>query len=314
MSPLGEGRSARGVLALASALCALALVAPAGAAAQTSSPLEGHDLIPWPQALPGADVPNQVQPRRVDHCRRGTIRCVAGLERRLRRQWRRFDSRCDHRAVIAYSYLQITRGLLADMRGARADALVRGRRYMSLLITNFSNRYFRAFRRHARGLPVTQAWRITFETAASGDAQAGQEVMLFSNAHVQHDLPFAYERMGVETRSGRSRKSDHDAVNEVNARVFDGIEEYIAANYDPSFNLIDVPFVPIEEVGVLELVKLWREQAWRSAERLLAANSPAERREVAARIRENATRWAEMISSGGFPGYRQARDEYCLTH
>ncbi len=142
---------------------------------------------------------------------------------------------------------------------------------MAYLITNFSNRYFRAFRRYARGQPVTDAWRITFETAATADANAGQEVLLFSNAHVQHDLPFAYAKLGIETRSGRSRKPDHDAVNAVNARVFDGIEKFIAAHYDPSFSLIDLPFVPIEEVGTLELVKTWREQAWRSAERLLAA-------------------------------------------
>ena len=291
-----------------------ALGLPAASPAQQGSPLEGQDLAPWPQALPPGEVPNELQPRPVEHCRSGRVRCVAGLARRLEHQWRRFDARCDHRAVIAYSYWQITRGLLADMRGPRSGALVRHRRYMSFLITNFSNRYFRAFRRHARGLPVTPAWRITFETAASADAQAGQEVMLFSNAHVQHDLPFAYAKMGIETRSGRSRKPDHDAVNEINARVFDGIEDYIAANYDPSFSLIDVPFVPVEEVGTLEMVKSWREQAWRSAERLIAANSRAERREVATTIRENSTRWAEMMSSGGIPGYRETRDEFCRAH
>jgi hypothetical protein len=242
------------------------------------------------------------------------VRCVRGLERRLRRQFGRFDATCDHRAVISYSYLQITRGLLADMRGPRAGALVTHRRWMSYLITNFSNRYFRAYHRYAQGKPVTAAWRITFETAAEGDASAGQEVLLFSNAHVQHDLPYAYAKMGIETRSGRSRKPDHDSVNEVNARVFDGIEKYIAAHYDPSFSLIDIPFVPVEEVGALELVKSWREQAWRSAERLLAADSPEQRHEVARTIRDNATRWAQMISSGQMPGYRETRDEYCRAH
>lgn len=302
------GRSRR--LALAGTVLTTAVLAAAPARAQ----LGGTDFVPWPEALPPSDVPNEVQPRPVERCRSGTVSCVAGLERRLKHQWRRFDARCDHRAVIAYSYWQITRGLLADMRGPRAGALVRGRRYMSLLITNFSNRYFRAFRRYARGLAVTPAWRITFETAAHADAQAGQEVMLFSNVHVQHDLPFAYAKLGIETRSGRSRKPDHDAVNEINARVFDGIEKYIAANYDPSFTLIDFPLVPIEEVGTLEVVKSWREQAWRSAERLLAAETRAERRRVAGEIRENSTRWAEMISSGGIPGHRETRDEFCRTH
>jgi hypothetical protein len=289
------------------ATCVLAALLAAGSASAQSA---GTDLIPWPQQLPPADIPNDAQARPVEHCRDGGVRCVDGLRRRLRRQFERFDAACDHRAVIAYSYLQITRGLLADMRGPR-PGLVRHRRWMGYLITNFSNRYFRAFRRYARGLPVTPAWRITFDTTARGDAQAGQEVMLFSNAHVQHDLPFAYEKLGLETRSGRSRKPDHDAVNAINARVFDRIEDYIAAHYDPSFSLIDVPFAPVEEIGTLELVKYWRESAWRSAERLLAAESAAERAAVATRIRETSARWAELISSGGIPGYRESRDAYC---
>jgi hypothetical protein len=214
--------------------------------------------------------------------------------------------------VISYSYLQITRGLRRDMK--RPPGLVRHRRWMGYLITTFSNRYFDAFRNWNRGLPVAESWRTTFEAAADGDYQAGQEVLLFSNAHVQHDLPFAYEEMGIETRSGRARKPDHDAVNEINARVFDGIEKHIAAHYDPSFSLIDIPVVPLEEIGTLELVKLWRENAWRSAERLVAAKSQAERDAVVAQIDRTANAWAELISSTSFPGYGAARDEWCASH
>jgi hypothetical protein len=287
---------------------ALALLAAAPAHAQ----LGGTDLIPWPEALPPSEIPNRVQARPVEHCRDGRVGCVAGLARRLERQWRRLDASCDHLAVISYSYLQITRGLLAEMRSP-GHGLVAHPRWMAFLITNFSNRYFRAFRNYARGRPVTDAWRITFEAAAHGDLQAGQEVLLFSNVHVQHDLPFAYEQMGLRTRSGRSRKPDHDAVNEINARVFDGIEKFVAANYDPSFSLIDVPVVPAEEIGTLELVKLWREGAWRSAERLLAADGPGERAAEVARIASNATAWARQISAVGFPGYHEARDEFCAA-
>jgi hypothetical protein len=297
-------------IAIATALLGL-LVTAAHASGQGAA--LGHDLIPWPQALPPAEVPNESQARPVEHCSEGSVRCVAGLERRLRRQWERFDATCDHRAVIAYSYLQITRGLLADMRGPE-PRLVSHPRWMAYLITNFSNRYFRAFRRHDRGLPLTDAWRITFEAVEQGDLQAGQEVLLFSNVHVQHDLPFAYEQMGLRTRSGESRKPDHDAVNEVNARVFDGIEKYIAANYDPSFSLIDLPLVALEELGTLELVKLWREGAWRSAERLVSAETEAERAAVAATIGEHATTWAKMISAVRLPGYGAARDEWCAAH
>ena len=128
------------------ALCVLAaLVAAAPGGARSA----GTDLVPWPQSLPPAAVPNDVQAHGVEHCRRAAVRCVAGLEHRLERQFARFDASCDHRAVISYSYLQITRGLLADLRGPRGEALVAHRRWMEYLITNFSNRYFRAFHRYA---------------------------------------------------------------------------------------------------------------------------------------------------------------------
>ena len=85
----------------------------------------------------------------VGHCRPrvGALR-RAGSSAGLERQFARFDPACDHRAVIAYSYLQITRGLLADLRGPRAGRAGHSPALdWSHLITNFSNRYFRAFHR-----------------------------------------------------------------------------------------------------------------------------------------------------------------------
>ena len=135
---------------------------------------------------------------------------------------------------------------------------------------------------------------------------------MFSNAHVQHDLPFALEEMGLRTRSGASHKPDHDAVNAINAAVFDPIEKYIAAHYDPSFAVFDLP-VPAEELGVLELIKSWREGAWRNGERLLNAETPAQRRTVVRSIRTTSELWASLISGGGFPGTRESRDAFCRS-
>ncbi len=195
---------------MALAASALALAAP-GAPAQTI----GDDLIKWPQLLPPLPTSTEVQPGPVRNCRgAASVRCVNGLVRRLRAQWRRFDARCDHRAVISYSYLLITKGLRDDL-STRRPGLVRHRRWMTYLITTFSNRYFEAFRDHRHGRPVADAWRLTFEAAEAGDANAGQDVLLFSNAHVQHDLPFALEEMGLRARSGRlaqarSRRGQRD--------------------------------------------------------------------------------------------------------
>ena len=269
----------------------------------------GDDPIKWPQLLPPLPTSAEVQPGPVRHCRKASVECVDRLVDRLRAQWRGFDATCDHRAVISYSYLQITKGLRRDLATKR-KGLVKDRRWMTYVITDFSNMYSKAFADDAAGRPVAEAWRLTFKAADAGDANAGQDVLMFSNAHVQHDLPFVYEKMGLRARGGKTHKHDHDAVNAINASVFDPIEKYIAAHYDPSFQTFDLA-VPIEEIGVIELIKAWREGAWRNGERLLNAETKAERREVVQSIRQTSAMWAQLISAGGLPGTRAARDEFC---
>ncbi len=215
--------------------------------------------------------------------------------------------------MISYSYLQITQGLRADLaRPPPTRTVVKDRRWMTYVITDFSNMYFGGVSpTTTRGRPVADAWRITFETAASGDANAGQDVLLFSNAHVQHDLPFGYEQMGLRARDGKSHKPDHDAVNAINARVFDPIENYIAAHYDPTFSADRRDAVALDEIGTLELVKSWREGAWRNAERLANAATAEEQAEVVRSIHEqlDAVGGADLLGSDAGP----ARDSRLLV-
>ena len=295
----------RGRVTTLAAAIALAIAVPA--AAQS-----GVD-VPGNQGPPAAGAPTDVQPGPVPRCKRARIECVKRLERHLTEEWRRLDATCDHRAVVYYSYLEITKGLRRDLAGPR-PGIVTHRRWMTYLITTFSNRFRAAFSDYAAGRPVPDGWRIAFEAYDEGDANAGQDVLLFSSVHVQHDLPFAYEEMGTATPVGASRKPDHDAVNAINREVFDPIQDYISAHYDPSFGLIDGGPSPLDETATLELVETWRENGWRYGERLLAAKTDAERDAVVAEIEENARSWAEMISGGGIPGTRAQRDSFCAAN
>jgi hypothetical protein len=292
----------------------LALLAAAGwLLAAPAARADHHDAnLPWPSLLPTLATPNLPQPHGVPNCRRARVGCIDRLVARLRRQYRRLDAACDHRVLFARSYLRITEELGHDL-ARRRPRLFRHKRWMILVISEFSNSYFRAYRNHERGGgPVPEPWRITFEEAAHGDAHAGQDVLLASNAHTQHDLPLAYAEMGLNTPAGVSRKHDHDAVNEVNSRLFDELEDEFAARYDPSFTLIDLKPSPLDEIGTMELVKSWREGAWRSAERLVAARTPEERRQAEDMVRTTSTLWAEFIRSGKPPpGWRTMRDAHC---
>jgi hypothetical protein len=285
----------------------VAVLAVVVAIAAAPAAADHHDEnLPWPNLLPPLPVPASVQPYGVPHCRHASVRCTDNLIRRLRRQWRALDAACDHRALFALAYLRITQGL--------RNYPFQDRDWMRYVIGDFSNHYFEYFRDYAAGRPVPGAWKIAYDEAMHGDANGGQDVLLASNAHTQHDLPFIYAEQGMAFPDGRSHKPDHDAVNEVNSRVFDGLEDYYAAHYDPLFTYIDLKPSPLDEIGTLEMVKIWREGAWRNAERLINAKSRAEWQQIADQIESESVAWARFIAGGTVPGYRATRDMYCEEH
>jgi hypothetical protein len=281
------------------------LVAAAPASAQSGPPSPN-----WGAALPGAPVPAGVQPHGVTHCRRASLRCIDDLAARLRVQFAALDAACDHRAVFSLAYLRITEGLRKTIVAGK----LRHPRWMEYVIADFSNHYFQYFDDYAHGRPVPYSWKVAYDNDLHGDTNAGQDTLLASSAHTQHDLPYIYAAMGMATRAGRSRKPDHDAVNAINDSVFRGIEEYIAAHYDPMFNLITKAPAGLERIGTLQPIQAWREGAWRNGERLMNARTPAERRQVEASIDANANAWADFIASEKQPGYRATRDAYCAAH
>jgi hypothetical protein len=286
---------------------ALALAAPAQA---------DHDdaNLPWPAALPPMEVSTAVQPRPVDHCRKASIRCVDDLLRRLRKQWKPLDAACDHRALWPFAYIRITKLIREDL-ARKVPRWFPHRSWFEYVVSDFSNRYFRAYAHYYGGHAelVPHSWRVTFAAADAGDFHAGQDILLASSAHTQYDLPHVYAKLGMRTPGGESRKVDHDGVNEVNTRVFDKIEDEYARRYDPTFEWVDMKPSPVDELGSQEMVKGWREGAWRNAERLMNADTADARSQVERSIAVNADAWADFIASGTLPGHRATRDAHCAA-
>lgn len=211
--------------------------------------------------------------------------------------------------MATLAYLRINEAIRSDL--AREDSLFDHRRWFERVLTTFSNRYFDSFERYGRGRPLPPAWQIAFTAQTRSDITAAQEILLFSNAHVQRDLPFAYAEMGLTTKDGRSRKHDHDVFNEINNRILDPVGDEVARRYDPTFPFFDLKPLPVDEVSSQEVVKLWRELAWRNAERLARADSEEEWDAAVADIDRNAELWARMIAAPQLPGLRASRDTYC---
>jgi hypothetical protein len=284
--------------ALITAVVVLLLAAPA-AHAQTAPDL------PWPELLPPAPAPADVQPGPVPGCRVARIACVDRVIRRLRATRDRLG--CDHRAVFADTYLLLTRQFRTVLR--RDPRLFDDRRWLIYEDVTFANFYFPLFR---RGAELPEAWRIAFDTAARGDANAAQDMLLGINAHVQRDMPYVVASVGVRTPDGRTRKPDHDVVNQILAQAYETIVRDVERRYDPFVGVSNSSVTPLDDFGGLELVKGWREGVWRNAERLLNARTEAERALVVRSIEDNAANWARMIATpAGPPGYRRKRDSYC---
>src|SRR5260370_11935634 len=114
---------------------------------------------------------------------------------------------CDHRAVFATTYLTLTEVLRDTLR--RDPHFFADRDYRIYEDALFANYYFRTLDDNAAGRPVPQAWQIAFQTAASGDANGAQDMLLGINAHVQRDMPYVMATLGLHAPDGSSRKVDH---------------------------------------------------------------------------------------------------------
>ena len=275
----------------------------ASAAAGSDHPANVH----WERFLPALPSPSEIQPRSVPNCRKATIRCIDVEIRRLRKLQRRWG--CDHRAVFATTYLELTKTLRQVLR--ERPNFLRYPKYLYVEDALFANVYFDSIGDARRGRPVPEAWRIAFDAARSADLNATQDMLLGINAHVQNDMPFVLAALGLRTRSGTSRKEDHDAINEVLDRSYPTVVGAVRDRFDPQVALTNSESTPADDVLGLELVKGWREQVWRNAERLLNANDAREREQVAQQIQDNAANWARGFAALEQEGYRETRDAYC---
>ena len=292
------------MVALVVAGLALAAALPAQASLR-----DGY--IPWPTLLPGLQVGPKGPPRPMPGCRHLRVRCVSRLVKRLHREWTSENARCDHRAIFSIAYERITRSIRNRLAH---HTTFRYRPWFISVVQAFSDEYFATQRRYDAGKAVPGAWRIYYQETASGNDNAGQDLLLASNAHTNHDLPYAYAAAGLLTPGGTSRKHDHDAVNAVNASVFKGLATYYAAHYDPFFDAINKT-EPFDQLSTLQVVQTWRESAWREAEQLvMARNNPELLRAVEAEIESTSVAWANLIRSVQVPGYRATRDAYCQAH
>jgi hypothetical protein len=268
-------------------------------------------LVPntnWTALLPPmGGTPTDVQPGPVPNCEVPSVGCIDDEISRMQAEQTALG--CDHRAVFDTTYLELTkeiRRFVDTDPGALKDL-----NYLYSEDALFADFYFNTLSAWDRGEPVAPAWRIAFQQAESGQITGAQEMLLGINAHVQNDMPFVVAALGVREPDGTSRKPDHDAENEILNRGYEPVVTAIRQRFDPSMGLTNPDLVTADDIAGLEMVRVWREQVWRNAERLLTAPTESARQQVVSDIQANAAAWAQGIAAVQVPGIRASRDAYC---
>jgi hypothetical protein len=287
-------------VALATALTVAAIVP---AAAGPPRLVIGKDNLVAPLRIPA-----NPRPGPVPGCRRASLKCVRVAASRLHKLETRLG--CDHRAVFATTYRVLTQVMVRRLQ--REPGFFRWPRYLFFEDGLFADVYIATSQAYPRGRRVSPAWQIAYEAAAAGDLTGAQDMLLGINAHVQNDMPFVLAALGTSTRRGLSRKEDHDAENEILAEAYQQVVDAVERRYDPSVGVTNPDGVPADDIAGLELVKGWREEVWRNANRLIATRKdPEAHAAVADEVQQNAASWARGIAATRTPGYGAQRDAYC---
>jgi hypothetical protein len=240
------------------------------------------------------------------------------VDKTIRQMTQRLDplaSSCDHNAIFALTYLRVTQAY----RQTIAEPFFDDTSFVNYEDTVFAHYYFAAYDARAAGQikDVPPAWRIAFNAASRHAVSALGDLFLGINAHVQRDLPFVLYSIGLTAPDGTSRKPDHDRVDQILNRVTDPVIAEIARRFDPTIESTNLPTM-FDDATVFQVIAGWRERAWRNAELLAAAPTPAARALVAAQIENDAATEARMIvASTAYPpliGGSAARDAYCAIH
>ena len=291
-------------LALAAALVSLAL--PASASAQLSG-VTGtveQTLLTWNQILPGLTpgyVPGDPNP-----CKSGKPQCVDAVEKEMERRIAPLIESCHHNSMFALLYLEVTDKIGQAVR--RTDGFFDTPGYVGHVGGVFADYYFRAYDQWAAG-GTNQAWQIALDAAQNKQVSGLGNLMLGMSAHINRDLPFVLESIGLNKPDGTSRKPDHDKVNEVLYTAYLPAMIEAQRRLDPSVSGDEQT-----AAFAMQAVIGWREEAWRWAERLAMAANAADRALVTEQIEARAALEAHTLKTTFASSDSSARDAHCAAH
>jgi hypothetical protein len=272
---------------------------------------EIHDLLDygWTEHLP-AYPDSDYEPSVYKDCPNGSNKCVDLV---IREMWHRYDKLgCDNAAVFSMVYALTTeeyRRAVEDPHYFRDNAFVN---HQDVVFADFYFRPMDDWYQRNRIDRVPPAWRIAFDAGDRRTTSVTGDVLLGMNGHIRRDLPFVLAAIGLVTEDGETRKTDHDRVNDFLTEVQTTITDELHRRHDPSPRSEPTPY-DLDEHAVMHVIRLWREEAWRKAELLVAAETDADRARVAHLIEADAAFSARSISTLLTTDDPQPRRDHCTA-
>ena len=298
--------------ALISALLGVALLVTVSGARDAALAAD-PPFIDWTSLLPSLS--DAFDPNSANDCVAGKPHCVDATIKEMVRRFDGLGQSCDHNSMFALTYLRTTQTYewARDQAGYFKDTP-----WVNHEDAVFAKYYFAAHDAWAAGSrsQVPKAWLIAFDDATNHKLTGSGDLLLGINAHVNRDLPFTLAAIGIVTPDGRSRKPDHDKVDQFLNMVVEPLLYEAAARLDPTVNSIVTPY-GVGYTGLFQTIQAWREDAWRNAELLVDAPTAAARAKVAQTIESNAAKEASTLAAANsyVPPVTttDARDAYCAV-
>lgn len=305
-------RPGRVVAGLLSATVISSLMIAAAPTAPANADLLPY--VPWSSYLPGWT--DEYVPTSDNDCAAGRSNCLHATLKEQSRIADQTASACSHNAVFARAYVRMTQlyGHTREIPGYYQDVS-----YFNHVDAVFARYYTDAYYSWQSGdrAAVPQVWLTAFDAAKNKTVSGSGDLLLGMNAHINRDLPYVMAAAGLVAPDGSSRKPDYDAVE---AWLYEATAPLIAefaARFDPSMDDTADPF-GIGNTALFQMVSGWRENAWRNAEALVSAPTPAARALVSASIETQANLAAQAIltSQSYLPllSSTAPRDAFCAAH
>ena len=208
----------------------------------------------------------------------------------LARLEQRALARRDRRAIFLTVYGQMSR----EMKRLVECGTFRDNLWVTRYTVAFANFYREAYGAYENGLPVAKSWRIAFDAAKQGTALVSQDLLLGINAHINHDLALALERVSIDPQRD-DRLADHTAVNEVLRSLTDAVAARVSELYAPGLAGVDACAGTFDEDVSNFSLAIARENAWEAAVALANARAELERRAIRRLLDVRASAVARLI-------------------